>query len=361
MGYILNSQHISCTFQLWVVMTSSVKNLLTIACIWIAGLGTAYAKVFDPAVRCALSLQRVATDPEVAQQVSDYVDRMPFIRHREPHNPPLWKVFVHEMLKIDFSKPGPYRFVWRNPAQDERSTESISFEVDEKIVQGWRLLGIINAEGRFNLNATPQSIAEAFEKHTGWKADLSPKKELLDHFDFARLILEKRPFPFDDIHALLFHAPYLTDAFRRDMLHLTARFAALEETIAKRDRFVIPHSMRVMSFQFEGYVALNGRLTGPIPLVLHFGSIKPSHIPREKLEADLKQTPAATLSRKIRDGADFTEFHLHANDTEDWQYAVKVMKLVAGEWLKYDEAASVLPELKNFILDLDRIEWPVQE
>jgi len=157
------------------------------------------------------------------------------------------------------------------------------FKIAPLLIKGWRKLGLINAEGRFNIEADPQDIIKKFESSTGMKVHLEGSQfgvkrlatknfvvgnfKLRPHGEYVDF-LSKRSLPVSELHDFLFHMPLLMDARFRKFVHLAARFdvvAGVNEGKHSALNLVLEGSDSVPDFEY---------LLGPVQITApHLSSL----------------------------------------------------------------------------------------
>jgi hypothetical protein len=281
---------------------------------------------------------------ELRKEISDFVDRMPIITIPHKHNRDIWKKILFQISQINFNRK-PYDFAWQHPMWDDERY----FYLDDGLVEGWRELGLINSQGRFNFHATPEEIAKAFENKTGIEISKRTNEKGSPDFsspqEFSVTLLEGSGFLFDDIHDILIHAPYMMVPFRREMARISAEFLILEFEYIKGIPLYprkVPLGMEIQNDFFEGgFTGLEPRrIIGATPLVI-------------EIKAQLPFTDYKTALKKIQQYPYpmFPNlFSTYENDYMDWHIPLLAMQKGIAVWLKVPELPAEVIEQAKLLL-----------
>lgn len=311
----------------------------------------------------------------VAKQSRDFVGRFPVVLVSVGGNDPAtgqrilvlprdtlarWTEFVEQLARVNFDKDSsPLIYLF-----DRKEKKKKPIRISKVTVDGWRYLGLIGRDGRFNLKITPSEVVENFNsfwKSSGFEGHefqtwlIPGHRELGFHSsrEFAQMIIGRR-IPLDDLHALFFHLPDLLNRDRRDMFILMERFLLLEEDIKNKSADSVPPSEKFISHEmitgfFEGsYRGIDGVVSGFVGFNNHRGTIiEPLHGDGsawlDHLELRLKG--GDDLASTVRD---FGVSPIFPDDFH-WYLATLVLEKVAATWRAQ---GANHPKLDTFIKDV---------
>lgn len=128
------------------------------------------------------------------------------------------------------------------------------------LIQGWKMLGLINENNRFNFKATPDELLERFERISAWTV-IRPEERgpLESHLEFASLLSQKKILV-SDLHDYIFHL----GAFLIPAIGEFAQLAGEFERLVKNDSA----DNSPLNFTIEQRTnALKTPIFGPIPWI----------------------------------------------------------------------------------------------
>jgi len=211
-------------------------------------------------------------------QTNSFIDRFP----QAAENPlnievgELWKQFFEQIKGKDLSVEPLSILLYSYAAVDLRFDGWVSrlvlkradsprhLVLSKVLVDGWRRLGYLDKQNKFNFRARPESVVRAFEQITELKTRTSTSKRngrdqrLLSHLDYVSLLADGIV-DLSDIHDFLFHLPILTDPRYRELILLIAR----HDKILRIGRSSASLLSRVLE---QNYYQDPAELYGPIPL-----------------------------------------------------------------------------------------------
>ncbi len=228
------------------------------------------------------------------------------------------------------------------------------------VMAGWRQLGFVNAEGRFDIDADPRMIIQKFEELSGFKVLLEGNPlglrkvaeyhyvvgdyPLRSHEDYIRLLVEG-VLPVSDIHDFLFHMAQLVDPDYRRFVHLAARFDQMLGTDNAK------HSPLNLAFEGGDVIPDFDVLFGPVQLMNTYLSAKASQLyfssPKEVLTSFAWHGDGRAY-RLARDRRRMRDFLYRINLTEDMIRPRTLLLVLMEHEMKYflgDQTTHKDPEL----------------
>lgn len=234
-------------------------------------------------------------------------------------------MLVEQLARFDFNSAGPFR-VWFIKEYLRDDFEIHSFVLAPFLIEGWKRVGMIRPDGRWNLDAEPEQIVSKFEALSGLKAisgsDDFPvlgKIAIQSQIDYAKHVSMGR-LAIEDFHDYLFHIPFLLDPQRRRFANLVFRFDVL--------RNVIDGANSYMNGLFEYGGSHDGKvLYGPIQMILETFPPKPLMKTRVSAELRIREAQTADLERMREIRWELaTHFPILNPESKSWDLVLQLMK-----------------------------------
>lgn len=145
-----------------------------------------------------------------------------------------WMRFFIQIREINFnSESSPLvRIEPQNAGGKERS-----LIIDPMLIEGWKKLGFISADGKFRFDIIRSEVARRFQDLTGMQVVFDVKPVIVNSASISESsasILERHQKYISDflegkvhfvkLHDAIFHAPWFLDNVRRDLFRLAARY-----------------------------------------------------------------------------------------------------------------------------------------
>ncbi len=154
--------------------------------------------------------------------------------------------FFNQISQINFNAESPpkvvlrflvskeYLFGWVPVLSTGMRASPSEFTISQDLIEGWRRLGLVNDQGRFDFSVSPTTIRDRFRQVTGWSTNIKhhtlyfgiQKKSDERILDLRLNDFLNQTVVLDDLVDYVFILPLMTHASAREILQGFARLSA---------------------------------------------------------------------------------------------------------------------------------------
>jgi hypothetical protein len=170
---------------------------------------------------CAESFHNIQGIGYIHASSRIFVDRFVIQDALLSSNRDYWYYFIEKLSHVDFNAEAPrvelsFRIQNTEDSQKIILTRPKKYQISQNIIEGWRKVGLLGADGRWNLDITPSEIARNFRRASGMNTETFPFAVpgfmlLKSGEEFGKSLYDGL-IQMGDIHDYLMHLPLLASS-----------------------------------------------------------------------------------------------------------------------------------------------------